>query len=166
MKPIYIILSAIIINGCNSTGNIINNAYSNLCSNQPSSMSCIKHEDNGYYPSYKQVYDVAIEMYSNFTYETDMSQYGVEEYWFDNEITSIPLKGDCDDISLTFISQLLINGVKPSSIRLVASGVDGKLKHYYVKVKLDSSKYFDFYKIDKYTDIMYMQYDNIGVFIK
>lgn len=164
MKYILLILPFLV--GCGSTEEIVSRGYDSLCNRQPESMSCIRHEDTGYYPSYQQVYDVAIKMLGNFTYVTDNKQYGVDEYWFDNVSTDILLKGDCDDISLTFASQLILDGVNPSNIRFLASGIDGKLKHYYVKVKLDNGTYFDFYRVNEYTDIMYMQYDQVGTFVK
>lgn len=138
--------------------------YKSMCDRQPNSMSCIKHEDTGHSPSLYEIQITAYTLYQNFTYITDKEQYGVEEYWFDNEVVDEELVGDCDDISLTFISQLLLDGVKPSNIRFIASGINGELKHYYVRVKLDNGSYYSFYKIDKYTDILYMQYDSIGVF--
>lgn len=164
MKYILLILPFLI--ACNSTEDIVNKGYTSLCDRQPESMSCIKHEDNGYYASLYDMQVAAYTLYQNFRYMTDEEQYKSNEYWFDGQLISNKLIGDCEDISLTFISQLLIDGVKPSSIRLVASGIDGELEHYYVRVELDNGEYYNFYKLDKYTDIMYMQYDNIGVFIK
>lgn len=151
--------------GCGSVDDTVSTGYSDLCKRQPQSMSCIKHEDTGIEPTYQFIERISSEMMGNFRYIEDIDKYGVKEYWFDNVTTNAMLEGDCDDISLTFISQLIMDGVKPSNIRLVASGIDGELKHYYVKVKLSYGMDFDFYKIDKYTDIMYMQYDNTGVFI-
>lgn len=164
MKYILLILPLLI--ACNSTEDIVNKGYISLCDRQPESMSCTKHNDDGYYANIDVVQSMNREIYSNFTYMTDEEQYNSSEYWFDGQLVSNKLIGDCEDISLTFISQLLIDGVKPSSIRLVASGIDGELKHYYVRVELDNGEYYNFYKLDKYTDIMYMQYDNIGVFVK
>lgn len=164
MKYILFILPFLI--GCQSQEDIINSGYKKLCSRQPDSMSCIKHDYIGYSPDFQYIISVSNNMYSNFTYTTDMEQYGVNEYWYDGITTRNELYGDCDDISLTFASQLILDGVNPSNIRFVASGIDGKLKHYYVKVKLASGNWFNFYRIDKYTDIMYMQYNNTGVFVK
>ena len=165
MKNIFI-LPLLFIIGCESTEDIVKDGYRSLCERQPDSMSCIRHEDVGYVPSLYDMQETSYTLYKNFKYMTDEEQYDSSEYWFDGQLISNELIGDCEDISLTFISQLLIDGVKPSSIRLVASGIDGELKHYYVRVELDNGEYYNFYKIDKYTDIMYMQYDNIGVFVK
>lgn len=164
MKYLLLILPLLV--ACSSTEDIVNSAYRGLCDRQPESMSCVNHEYIGYAPSFYYVNDVANEMSRNFIYASDTSRYGVDEYWFDGEKTSIKLIGDCDDISLTFISQLILDGVAPSNIRLVASGINGKLKHYYARVKLDDDTYYNFYIDNRYTDIMYMQYDNIGVFKK
>lgn len=163
MKYLLLILPLLV--ACNSTEDIVNKGYASLCDRQPGSMSCMKHEDNGYYASLYDMQVTSYTLYQNFRYMTDEEQYNSSEYWFDGEFISNKLIGDCEDISLTFASQLIMDGVKPSSIRLVASGIKGELKHYYINVELDDGTDFKFYHIEEYTDIMYMQYGNTGVFV-
>ena len=164
MRLLLLILPFLL--GCDSVEDITYKGYNGLCSRQPDSMSCIKHNSGGVSPDIHTVLSVNYEMLNNFTYITDREKYNVDDYWFDNVTTSIPLSGDCDDVALTFISQLIIDGVNPANIRYVVSGENGEIKHNYAQVKIDSGYIFNFNKIDEYEDMLYMQYDNIGVFVK
>ena len=152
--------------GCDSQNDVIYKGYNNMCDRQPSSLSCSQHEDTGRIPSYSDVHALRLEALTNFRYVSDQSQYGVEDYWTDGITTSTITYGDCEDIAITFASQLMLDGVKPSAIRLVMSGDEGGVKHAYTIVKLDDGTIYNFYKHNLYVDIMYMQYDNIGVFLK
>lgn len=163
MKHLFFI--ALILNGC-GTHNDTDSKYESLCDRQPDSVSCTQHEETNLIPSYKDVYYSQFEMYDNFTYKTDKEKYGVEDYWFDGEVSNVKLEGDCEDISLTFISQNILDGYNPANFRLVMSGNNGIIYHSYVQVKTSDGTIFNFYKDYQYEDIEYMQYDNIGAFIR
>ena len=152
---------ALILNGCGAS---IEDEYAKFCNRQPESMSCIKHRQKGFAPEKEYLDAIERAMRSNFIYKTDQDQYGKEEYWFDNVTVSGKLVGDCDDISLTFISQLIIDGVSPDRIWFVVSGTDGEPRHFYVKVKMDDGTMFNFYGLSKYSDILYMPLDDVGNF--
>lgn len=164
MKYILFLLPFLI--GCDSIEDITYKGYNGLCNRQPESMSCIKHTDSGFTPSFQTISPIMYEMFDNFTYVTDSEQYGKQDYWLDNITTDKHLSGDCDDIALTFISQLILDGVNPSKIRYVVSGKNGEIEHNYAQVVLDSGEVFYFNKIDEYSDMLYMQYDNVGTFVR
>lgn len=162
-----LIFALFLLNGCEnvtSAKDVVERGYVGLCERQPDSMSCIKHEPIGFSPSYSYLSSIRYELYNNTEYTTDKEQYNVDEYWFDNITIDSKLYGDCDDMALTFASQLILDGINPSSVVFVASGVNGVLKHYYVKVIMSNGKIFNAYRIEEYEDILYMRYNNVGVF--
>lgn len=161
----YIIFVLIMLNGC-GTYNDSHGKYKPFCERQPDSVSCTQYKPTSMIPSYRQMYDAHFEIYENFTYITDKEQYGVDDHWFDNQVSNAKFKGDCEDISLTFISQSILDGYNPANFRLVMSGKHGIIYHAYVQVETSDGIVFNFYKNEQYEDIEYMQYDNIGAFIR
>ena len=149
MKKILLplITSSFLLTGCWDF-NLIGK-YKSMCMRYDDSPLCVEFEANGFDPS-EQYLDVrAYQLYRNFTYVSD----GDKDRWDPNWTVFEKLEGDCEDISLTFISQLILDGVNPDNIEIVFSkGKEGG--HIYARILMDSGEYYNFYYISTNTDIM------------
>jgi len=161
MKTLLLIVVAVFLVGCDDT---IVTSYGKMCDRDPSSVMCNDHKITSVELGEGYLRSVQREMYSNFTYMTDREQYNKKDYWAHNGLVSEKLIGDCEDISMTFISQLVMDGYSVDKIRLMVSGIDGEIEHIYVTVLLPNDKEFVFFKISQYNDMSYMSMDEIGVF--
>lgn len=64
-------------------------------------------------------------VYSRTVYQTDKTQYGVEEVWQTSIDTWNKKIGDCEDFSILILTLARLCGVPPNRIRLVAGDVEG-----------------------------------------
>lgn len=147
--------------------------YKAMCDRQPYSVMCGMNprvEVNPFDVEYLE--NVKAELYGNFTYADDIKEDGTAtDYWAHNDYTSEALTGDCEDISMTLISQLVLDGYPPQSIKLVISGDGVVARHAYVRVTLEDGSPWEFYTVEKVDgvvlqDMHYMQLDNATGFTK
>jgi len=94
---------------------------------------------------------------SHFTFEEDIVQYGVDDYWYANTDVNQSLVGDHEDKCITYINDLIYKGYDPGSINMIASGTGAEVKHYYVVING-----LVYNKIVSYDDIFYMNMASVG----
>ena len=149
MKKILLplIASSFLLTGCYDF-NLIGK-YNSMCMRYDDSPLCVEFEAEGYYPTKSYLKFISKQMYKNFTYVSD----GSKDSWDPNWTVFEKLEGDCDDITLTFISQLLLDGINPDNIEIVISKNDEGEGHVYARILMDNGEYYDFYKIYTNHDI-------------
>lgn len=113
--------------GCTST-NTDSTKFNAMCNRQPDSIVCNVPDTNTIYPSFEYLNRIANELTYNTIYKEDTN-----DYWEHNNLTNELLIGDCEDIAFTFVSQLLLDGVRPETIYIVFSKHD-KLSHIHVEI--------------------------------
>jgi len=156
-----LLIVAVFLIGCDDS---ISTSYGKMCDRNPSSAMCNNHKITSVELGDSYLRSVQREIYSNFTYMTDREQYDKKDYWIHNGLVSKKLIGDCEDIAMTFISQLIIDGYSVDKIRLMVSGIDGEIKHVYATILLPNDEEFVFFKHSKYDDMSYMSMDEVGTF--
>ena len=161
MKWLLTICVVLILTGCD---NNVQDAYNKMCDRDHDSVMCSNQEINDVDLGRNYIYSTRSELYMNFTYMYDSEQYNIEDYWTHNDTISEKLVGDCEDIAMTFISQLILDGFSADKIKLMISGEGGEVKHAYTKVTFEDGNEYNFYRHSHFEDMMYMRLDNVGSF--
>lgn len=156
--------SLFFLSGCMEEA--IQKSYNDMCNREPDSVMCSNQKVTGIDLGKTYLRESRGELYKSWTPKTDKELYGEAEYWTHNETIHEEILGDCEDVSMTFISQLILDGFSADRIKLVLSGTDGEVKHAYVRVSLEDGKEFTAFWNARYKDISYMQLDNVGRFTK
>ena len=154
--------------GCGEDNTITMAGQTDLCEREPDAIVCVNQAVTNNEFNYSYFVSTANQMYSNFIYTTDIDQYGVYEYWTYNTAIDTLLVGDCEDVAMTYIYQLIQDGVSADNIYMIygANNNGSNYGHYYVRVILDNNKIYEFNKLDSYTDAGFMRMDYVGSFTK
>lgn len=141
---------------CLASIDVVNVAYLDFCSRE-ASVICTQ-EGAGDSISSTTASSAFFELQGNYTYMSDLDQYGVDDYWHANSDVNVTLIGDHCDKSVTLINSLIYDGGNPGDIKLIASGTGAEVKHYYVEING-----LVYNKDQSYDDIFYMSIESVGV---
>ncbi len=157
-------VSLFFMSGCAEEA--IQGSYDDMCDRDKDSIMCYNQKVTGIDLGREYLAQTLKELYGNYSSWSDMTQYGIEDYWTHNDTVSEKLRGDCEDFAMTFISHIILDGFSADKVRLIISGANGEVKHAYVKVSLEDGSEFTAFYGNNYEDMAYMQLDNVGKFTK
>ena len=173
MKIFGSIITALVISGCGSSSDqeikeanyySLFPAYVKMCESNPDDMFCNNQPITGNELGYDYLDKTLSELYSNYTPMIDIEQYGEDDYWKHNDTVSEPLIGDCEDFSMTFVSQLILDGWSPDKISLIHQEGSGTA-HLYVKIYMNDGTEYNITRNDM-TDLYYMKTNEMKKIIK
>jgi predicted transglutaminase-like cysteine proteinase len=125
--------------------------HSQFCYENEESVICTQYE-GGKHATKTELDYIKRTLWSNFEYTTDYT-------WHYNEDIFTFLRGDCEDVAITYVEWLIGQGINPKTITLIVAGNGEVPSHVYVGVVTKEGFVDNFNLVIGQTDMYYL---NLG----